>query len=62
MLIMPMEKKKFDLVAGVVLLVASVVFLTIPVLLNLDGFIPFMFSLASFIIGIGFFFMGHGEK
>jgi hypothetical protein len=33
-----------------------------PAFINIDSFIPFMFSLVSFILGIGFFFMGHNEN
>jgi ABC-type polysaccharide/polyol phosphate export permease len=57
-----MDKRKFDFAAGIVLIIASILFFAMPAFLNMDAFIPFLFALVSFVLGIGFFFMGHGEK
>lgn len=57
-----MDKRKFDFAVGIILIIVALVFFTIPAFLNMDAFIPFLFALVSFILGIGFFFMGHGEK
>jgi ABC-type polysaccharide/polyol phosphate export permease len=57
-----MMKRTYNFVVGVVLIFAALVFLFAPGFLDVDAFIPFMFSLVSFILGIGFFFMGHAEK
>ncbi len=57
-----MDKRKFDLVVGTILIIVSLALFIIPAFLNLDYFIPFLFALISFILGIGFFFMGHNEK
>lgn len=57
-----MDRRKFDFAAGIVLIVVSLVFFAMPAFLNMDALIPFMLSLVSFILGIGFFFMGHNEK
>ena len=57
-----MDKRKFDLVVGTILIIVSLAFFIMPAFLNLDYLIPFLFALVSFVLGIGFFFMGHGEK
>jgi len=57
-----MDKQKFDFAVGVVLIIVSLAFFTMPAFLNIDALFPFLFALVSFMLGIGFFFMGHGEK
>jgi hypothetical protein len=57
-----MDKRKFDFATGIILIMTSLVFFMMPAFLDMDGLIPFMFALVSFVLGIGFFFMGHGEK
>lgn len=57
-----MDKQKFDFAAGIVLILASLAFFVMPAFLDMDAFIPFLFALVSFVLGVGFFFMGHGEK
>jgi len=57
-----MDRRKFDFAVGIILIIVSIIFFTIPSFLNLDALIPFLFALVSFILGIGFFFMGHAEK
>ena len=57
-----MDKRTYSFAVGIVLIIASLVFFTLPSFLNLDALIPFLFALVSFILGIGFFFMGHSEK
>ncbi|MBN2330486.1 MAG: hypothetical protein JXC85_01615 [Candidatus Aenigmarchaeota archaeon] len=57
-----MDRKIFDFAAGIVLILFSLALLTMPVFLNMDAFIPLILSLVSFILGVGFFFMGHDEK
>jgi hypothetical protein len=57
-----MEKRTFDLAAGIILIITSIAFFALPALLDMDALIPFLFALVSFVFGIGFLFMGHGEK
>ena len=57
-----MEKRTYSFAAGAILLVVSLAFFIIPAVLDVDAFIPFIFSLVSFVFGIGFFFIGHSEK
>ena len=57
-----MMKRSYSFEVGLVLLLASIFFFFIPEIINADALFPFMFSLASFILGIGFFFMGVNEK
>ena len=57
-----MDRRKFDFAVGIVLIIVSILFFAMPAFLNMDAFIPFIFALVSFILGIGFFFMGHNEK
>ena len=57
-----MDKRTYNFSVGIILLIAAVVFFVLPAFLNLDSFIPFLFALVSFILGIGFFFMGQSGK
>jgi hypothetical protein len=57
-----MDKRKFDFAVGIILIITSLVFFTMPAFLDMDALIPLMFALVSFVLGIGFFFMGHSEK
>jgi len=57
-----MDKRTYRFAVGIVLVIISLVFFSLPSLLNLDALIPFMFALVSFILGIWFFFMGNSEK
>jgi hypothetical protein len=57
-----MDKRAYSLAVGVILIIVSIAFFVIPYFLKLDAFFPFMFALVSFILGIGFFFMGLNEK
>lgn len=57
-----MDKRTYNFSVGIILLIAAVVFFTLPAFMNLDSFIPFLFALVSFILGIGFFFMGQPGK
>ena len=57
-----MDKRTFNFAAGIVLIIASIVFFTLPNFVNLDPFFPFIFALISFVLGIGFLFMGQGEN
>ena len=57
-----MDRRTFDFIVGIVLIMVALVLFIMPAFLNLDYFIPLMFALVSFVLGIGFFFMGHGEK
>ncbi len=57
-----MDKRTYRFAVGIVLVIISLVFFSLPSLLNLDYFIPIMFALVSFILGIWFFFMGNSEK
>ncbi|HJW96622.1 MAG TPA: hypothetical protein VJ485_00490 [archaeon] len=57
-----MDKRTYNFAVGIVLMIAAVAFFVIPYFLNMDAFFPFLFALASFILGIGFFFMGQSGK
>ena len=57
-----MNKRTYRFAVGIVLVILSLAFFIMPSLLNLDYFIPIMFALVSFILGIWFFFMGNSEK
>jgi hypothetical protein len=57
-----MDKRTYRFSVGVILLILSFAFLSIPSLLNIDAMIPFMFALVSFLFGLGFFFMGNTER
>ena len=57
-----MKSRTFSFASGTVLLIASFFFILMAFFLNLDAFIPVMMSIASFITGIAFFFMGQGAR
>jgi|GEM_PF-5062140 len=57
-----MNRQTYGFAAGTVLIIASVLFFFLPVLLNMDALISFLFALVSFILGIGFFFMGYSQN
>jgi len=57
-----MDKRTYNFSVGIILLIAAVIFFVLPAFLSLDSFIPFLFALVSFILGIGFFFMGQSGK
>jgi hypothetical protein len=57
-----MDKRTYRFAVGLVLVIISLAFFILPSLLNLDYFIPFIFALVSFILGIGSFYMGYSEK
>jgi len=57
-----MDKRTYRFAVGIVLVITSLVFFSLPSLLNLDYFIPIMFALVSFILGVGSFYMGYSEK
>jgi hypothetical protein len=57
-----MDKRTYRFAVGIVLVIISLVFFSLPSLLNLDALIPVMFALVSFILGIWFFFVGNSEK
>lgn len=51
-----MNERRFDFAVGIVLITASLVFFVMPV------FVPFLFVLISFIMGVRFFLRGHNGK
>ena len=57
-----MDKRTYNFSVGIILLIAAFVFFMLPAALNMDPFVPLMFALVSFILGIGFFFMGQSGK
>ena len=57
-----MDKRTYNFAVGIVLMAVAVIFFMLPYFLRLDAFIPFLFALVSFILGIGFFFMGQSGK
>lgn len=57
-----MNKRTYSLSVGIILIIVSIAFFIVPYFLQMDFLIPFFFALVSFILGIGFFFMGLNEK
>jgi len=57
-----MDKRTYNFAVGIVLIIVSLAFFILPSLLNLDYFIPFMFALVSFILGVSSFYKGYSEK
>ncbi len=57
-----MNKRTYSLAVGVIMFIVSILFFVIPYFLKFDAFFPFLFALVSFILGVGFFFMGFNEK
>jgi hypothetical protein len=57
-----MDRRTYRFAVGLVLVIISLAFFILPSLLNLDYFIPFMFALVSFILGVSSFYMGYSEK
>ncbi len=57
-----MDKRTYRFAVGLILLILSFAFFSLPSLLNMDALIPFMFALVSFLFGLGFFFMGNTEE
>jgi hypothetical protein len=57
-----MIKRTYNFAVGVVLILVSIAFFIMPHFLNLDSFIPVMFSIVSFILAVSFFFMGANQK
>ncbi len=57
-----MDKRTYNFAVGTILIIVSLAFFILPSLLNLDYFIPFMFALVSFILGVSSFYMGYSEK
>ena len=57
-----MDKRTYNLAVGIILIFISLAFFILPSLLNLDYFIPFIFALVSFILGVGSFYRGYSEK
>ena len=56
-----MERRTYNFAVGIILLIVALAFFALPGLLDIDGFMPFMFALVSFMIAIYFFFMGQRE-
>ncbi len=56
-----MDRRTYRFAVGLVLVIISLAFFILPSLLNLDYFIPFMFALVSFILGVRSFYMGYSE-
>jgi hypothetical protein len=57
-----MDKRTYTLSVGIILIIVSFAFFILPSVLNLDYFIPIMFALVSFILGVGSFYKGYSEK
>ena len=57
-----MDKRTYSFAVGIILIIVSLAFFILPSLLNLDYFIPIMFALVSFILGVGAFYRGYYEK
>jgi ABC-type polysaccharide/polyol phosphate export permease len=56
-----MDKRTYNFAVGIVLIIASLAFFILPSLVNLEYFIPIMFALVSFILGVGSFYRGYSE-
>lgn len=57
-----MNRRDYSFAVGIVLLVGSFAFFSLPVVINLDAFFPVLIAIVSFVLAIGFFFMGSAEK
>ena len=57
-----MNQRTYGFAAGTVLIIVSILFFVSPFLLNYDAFIPLLLALVSFILGVGFFFMGYSQN
>ena len=57
-----MDKRTYNFAVGTILIIVSLAFFILPSLLNLDYFIPIIFALVSFILGVSSFYMGYSEK
>ena len=57
-----MDKRTYNFAVGIILIIVSLAFFILSSLLNLDYFIPFIFALVSFILGVGSFYKGYFEK
>ena len=53
-----MNARNYTLAAGTVMIIASLLFLSLPSLLNYDAFIPFIFSVIAFLAGLVLLFSG----
>lgn len=57
-----MDRRSYSFAVGILLVVVSFAFFLLPAFLSLDAFIPVVLAIVSFVLGIGFFFMGNAEK
>lgn len=55
-----MTRREYNLLAGVVLIAASIVFFIAPALLDYDPFVPLMLALFSLMTAIVFLVSGAG--
>ncbi|UCD02700.1 MAG: hypothetical protein JSV63_02835 [Candidatus Aenigmatarchaeota archaeon] len=57
------NKQMYGIAVGTVMIIASFGFFLLPIMFsNIDAFIPVMMSIASFLVGVAFFFIGLSEK
>ena len=57
-----MDKRTYNLVVGVILLVTAVAFFAIPAFLPLDPMIPVIIAIICFIAALVSFFTGNEER
>lgn len=55
-----MSRREYNLLAGIVLIAASVIFLIVPALLDYEPFVPLMLALFSLMTAIVFLVNGAG--
>jgi len=56
-----MDKRTYNLIIGVILLLTAIVFLIMPAFLPMDPMIPVIISIVCFVVALVFFFSGGQE-
>ncbi len=58
-----MDKRSYNLVVGVILMVAALAFFALPALVrSMDAMIPVLIAIVCFILALVFFFTGNEER
>jgi len=56
-----MDKRTYNLIIGVILLLTAIAFLIMPAFLPMDPMIPVIISIVCFVVALVFFFSGGQE-
>jgi len=56
-----MDKRTYNLIIGVILLLTAIAFLMMPAFLSMDPMIPVIISIVCFVVALVFFFSGGQE-